>query len=100
MSAHDENPPPSSESRLEEILIWLEELAADHSTLASMDEETRNRLRAAAGKISFPDRSDRRSLARKRRLDKRRAARQRDDAALNATSNRSLKRALRFPVAP
>ncbi len=100
LSAHDENPPPSSESRLEEILIWLEELAADHSTLASMDEETRNRLRAAAGKISFPDRSDRRSLARKRRLDKRRAARQRDDAALNATSNRSLKRALRFPVAP
>ncbi|MGE4618218.1 MAG: SDR family oxidoreductase [Planctomycetota bacterium] len=96
---HPESTPPAGSSP-EEILEWLEKLAGDHSQLAQFDEETRNRLRAAAGKISFPDRVERRNLARKRRLDRRRGARRRDDAALNATSNRSMKRALRFPVAP
>ena len=81
-------------------LVWLEHLADDHSRLSELDEETLNRLRAAAGKISFPEKSQRRALARKRRLERRRSARRSDDAALNATSNRSLKRSMRFPVAP
>jgi NAD(P)-dependent dehydrogenase (short-subunit alcohol dehydrogenase family) len=81
-------------------LAWLERLAENHSLLAKLDEETLNRLRAAAGKISFPDRAERRSLARQRRLARRRTARRADDATLNATSNRSLKRSMRFPVAP
>ena len=81
-------------------LVWLEHLADDHSRLSELDEETLNRLRAAAGKISFPEKSQRRALARKRRLERRRSARRTDDAALNATSNRSLKRSMRFPVAP
>ena len=81
-------------------LVWLEHLADDHSRLSELDERTLNRLRAAAGKISFPDRTARKNLARQRRLARRRTARRADDATLNATSNRSLKRSMRFPVAP
>jgi NAD(P)-dependent dehydrogenase (short-subunit alcohol dehydrogenase family) len=81
-------------------LAWLESLAEDHAKLAELDDEILQRLRNASGKISFPDRDERRLLASKRRRTKREDARRVDDAALNATSNRALKRALRFPVAP
>ena len=96
MPPKNENPGKPSEA----ALAWLESLALDHSKLAELDEATLQRLRSASGKISFPDRAERRNLARKRRRNKREDVRRVDDAALNATSNRAMKRALRFPVAP
>ena len=94
--SHQQQPSPAWQQALE----WLESLAEDHSLLSEFDEETLNRLRAAAGKISFPEKSQRRALARKRKRERRRSTRLGDDAMLNATSNRSLKRSMRFPVAP
>jgi len=81
-------------------LAWLESLAAKPELLAELDEDVLNRLRRAAGQISFPDRSARRKLANERRGKRRRKIREQDDAALEATSNRAMKRALAFPVPP
>jgi NAD(P)-dependent dehydrogenase (short-subunit alcohol dehydrogenase family) len=96
MSPKNESP----ELTFQAALAWLEALAEDHSKLAGIDEADLARLRTASGKISFPDRDERRHLSKKRRRDKRHEARRSDDASLNATSNRAMKRALRFPVAP
>jgi len=92
----DQQPDPRAREHLE----WLEALAAAPQRLADLDAETLNRLRRAAGQISFPDRTDRRKLANARRGKVRRKLREQDDAALEATSNRAMKRALAFPVAP
>jgi len=81
-------------------LRWLEALAASPEQLLDLDEEFLNRLRRAAGKVALPDRMTRRKLAHERRSRLRREVRQQDDRALEATSNRQLKRALSFPVAP
>ena len=100
MSSADKNHGAKSRPDSNQALEWLEALAEDHARLSELDAEELKRLRNAAGKISFPDRAERRNLARKRRRDLRESARNKDDAALNATSNRAMKRALRFPVAP
>ena len=68
--------------------------------LARVQGEDLLRLRAAAGKVALPDRLQRRRQARTRRRVAKRDDRVRDDAALEATSNRALKRALAFPKAP
>src|SRR5690606_1509173 len=68
--------------------------------LAELDEEVLIRLRKAAGQIAMPDRVTRRKLANARRGKERRKVREQDDRALEATSNRAMKRALSFPVAP
>ena len=81
-------------------LAWLEALAADPTLQAALDPADLDRLRAAAGRIAFPDRTARRGLARARRRARRAEVRRADDAALEATSNRAMKRALRFPTAP
>ena len=81
-------------------LEWLEQLAANPERLAELDKNVLNRLRRAAGQISFPDRTARRKLANERRGKLRRRIREQDDAALEATSNRAMKRALAFPVPP
>ena len=100
MSSADKNHGAKSRPDSNQALEWLEALAEDHARLSELDAEELKRLRNAAGKISFPDRAERRNLARKRRRELRESARNKDDAALNATSNRAMKRALRFPVAP
>ena len=84
----------------EAVLVWLEALSADHELIADLDPETLRRLREAAGRIAFPERSERRALIARRKRDLRERTRARDDAALDATSNRSKKRSLRFPVPP
>ena len=58
------------------------------------------RLRQAAGKVALPDRLDRRKHSRARRQKKKVTKRVQDDMALEATSNRAMKRALAFPTAP
>jgi NAD(P)-dependent dehydrogenase (short-subunit alcohol dehydrogenase family) len=84
----------------EAALAWLETLSANHELLAELDPETLRRLREAAGRIAFPDRSDRRALIVRRKRDLREQIRTHDDAALDATTNRSTKRSLRFSVPP
>ena len=84
----------------EQHLRWLEALAAAPERLLELDEETLNRLRRAAGKVALPDRISRRKLAHARRSRLRREVRDQDDRALEATSNRQMKRALSFPIAP
>lgn len=87
-------------SERESALIWLEALAADHRLLAELDEQQLLRLRQAAGRISRPGPDERHALSRRRRRERKQERRKVDDAALDATSNRAKKRALRFPVAP
>ncbi|MFK7897773.1 MAG: SDR family NAD(P)-dependent oxidoreductase [Myxococcota bacterium] len=98
-----EDPPkdrPQAQPSLESALAWLESLAAEPSEIAALDAESLRRLRAAAGRVAFPERSERRALIAERKRLLRESKRGRDDAALDATSNRSMKRALRFPVPP
>ena len=92
--------PAPTRDEIERLLGTLERLAEDYAGLSALDMEQIRRLRAAAGRIAFPERKERRALAAKRKQVLRNQKRERDDAALNATSNRSMKRALRFPVAP
>jgi NAD(P)-dependent dehydrogenase (short-subunit alcohol dehydrogenase family) len=91
---------PEPRADLEEVLSRLEALASSPARLAELDEETIRRLREAAGRIAFPDRSERRALAVRRKRALRERVREHDDAALNATTNRSQKRSLRFSVPP
>lgn len=84
----------------EAVLAWLERFSADLGLIAELEPEIRRRLREAAGRIAFPGRIERRALIARRKQEQRQQARSRDDAALNATSNRALKRSLRFSVPP
>ncbi len=95
-----DDPHPDPENTIERLLAWLEAIAADHASLSDLDDLQRKRLREAAGRIAFPERTERRALAVRRKQALRERIRREDDAALNATSNRSQQRALRFPVAP
>jgi NAD(P)-dependent dehydrogenase (short-subunit alcohol dehydrogenase family) len=99
------DPPQDEQSNSESSpnaahLAWLESLAASPDKLLELDEEDLNRLRKAAGRVALPDRIARRRLANARRNKERRKVREQDDAALEATSNRAMKRALSFPIAP
>jgi NAD(P)-dependent dehydrogenase (short-subunit alcohol dehydrogenase family) len=94
------DPPEPSDKALESHLEWIEALANSPELLAQLGEDALLRLRAAAGRVALPDRLERRRQARARRGVKRRDVRERDDAALEATSNRARKRALAFPTAP
>lgn len=95
--AHEQDQPTGDQERL---LKLLETLAGDPESLAGMDPEALERLRRAAGRIALPDRMARRAFSNARRRGQRETVRERDDRALNATSNRALKRSLRYPVAP
>ncbi len=92
--------PNKTQAEAEANLPWLEDLAAAPEKLAEIDEALLRRLRAAAGHVALPDRLERRKQAKARRNLAKREIRKRDDAALEATSNRAMKRALAFPVAP
>jgi NAD(P)-dependent dehydrogenase (short-subunit alcohol dehydrogenase family) len=100
----EERPSEASESGTaaspEAGLAWLETLSEDPGRLAELDPEIRRRLREAVGRIAFPGRLERRALSARRKQELRQRTRARDDAALDATSNRALKRSLRFSVPP
>jgi len=97
---HLDDESEAAEAHAEAALAWLEALSADHGMLAELGPEMLRRLREAAGRIAFPERSERRALVARRKRDLRERARTHDDAALDATSNRSMKRSLRFAVPP
>ncbi|MBJ22285.1 MAG: oxidoreductase [Deltaproteobacteria bacterium] len=84
----------------ERHLGWLEEIADELGTLHDLEPALLTRLRIAAGRIALPDRLERRRFNQTRRRASTRKKRERDEAALEATSNRARKRALAFPVAP
>lgn len=79
---------------------WLEVLAASPELLLKLEAEQLIRVRKAAGRVARPDLLTRRQLTQERRRMARRKQREQDVAALEATSNRSMKRARAFPVAP
>ena len=81
-------------------LAWLEGMASEPERLLELDPDALVRLRRAAGQVALPDRMARRRLSNERRSRLRREVREQDDRALEATSNRQLKRALSFPTAP
>ncbi|MEJ7746502.1 MAG: SDR family oxidoreductase [Luteimonas sp.] len=79
-------------ARLRAATELLESVAADRRILDRLPEEDRKRLRRAMERVINPDRSERRQL-RKSALRERNSARnQRDDAVLDATGIRTLRR--------
>jgi len=94
--AADESETPGADALVE----LLEVLVDDPEALQALPPDVHERLRIAAGRLALPDRTERRRFARVRRGARRRERRERDDSALEATSNRARKRALAFPVPP
>lgn len=90
----------SQTPELDALVELLEALVDAPEALQALPPELHERLRIAAGRLALPDRTERRRFARARRGARRRAKRERDDSALEATSNRARKRALAFPVPP
>ena len=70
----------------------LEELAADSRLLARIDDDTRLRLVRAAGPLARPDRYMRKALAKQLHRQKVRAVRSADQAVLDQTGIRSLRK--------
>ncbi|HPF13495.1 MAG: SDR family oxidoreductase [Planctomycetes bacterium] len=92
--------PGSAPSEALDPIAWLESLAADTARFAALSEDQRIRLRRAAGALVYPDRDARKTFVRKKRRIERTRERDHNTAALETTSNRAQKRALRFPVPP
>ncbi len=84
----------------EQALAWLERFAKDPEQLAHLEEPLRIRLRRAAGALTHMDVERKRQFVKERRRLKKRQAQQQTRTALETTSNRAKKRALRFPTAP
>ena len=89
-----------SPADLVELVELLERLADAEVPVEGLDEALHRRLRIAAGRLARPESEARRRFARARRRHARRADRTRDDAALEARSNRARKRSLAFPAPP
>ena len=93
-------PEPHDEATALAMIAWLEALVADPAALAALDRDVRARLQRAAGLVAPTDRLETRQRTRKKLRAIRARKRDHDDAVLDGTSNRALKRSLRFPVAP
>jgi NAD(P)-dependent dehydrogenase (short-subunit alcohol dehydrogenase family) len=91
---------PRSAADLGRLIELLEHLADADAPVDGLDEEQHRRLRRAAGRLARPESEAKRRFARARRRRERHAGRLRDDAALEARSNRAQKRALAFPAPP
>ncbi len=87
--AQPAQPPPDSISGFDAALRLLEGLADDHSLLAQLDADARRRLQTAAGRISRPERDQRRALRRTREKQERDALREADARILEETGIRS-----------
>lgn len=91
---------PPNPSDIEACARVLEAIAEDRSLLAGLDEPTRRRLLIAAGRVSRPERSEQRDLAkafRRKEVLERRAA---DDAVLQTTAIRALREMPVYPTPP
>ena len=96
----DTDAPTSAPAEALAAIVWLEALANDPLGLDELSPELRARVQRAASRVIPFDRAERRKLMRRRRRADRERKREHDDAVLDRTSNRALKRSLRFPVAP
>lgn len=83
---------PELVARAREAVTLLEELAADSRLLARLDDETRLRLVKASGPLARPDRYMRKALAKQLHRQKVRAVRSADQAVLDQTGIRSLRK--------
>jgi NAD(P)-dependent dehydrogenase (short-subunit alcohol dehydrogenase family) len=83
---------------MERCIAQLEAIIADRALLAELPAETRRRLLVAAGRVSRPARDEQRVLAKAFRRREREARRAADEAVLDATGVRSLRRAPVFPT--
>ncbi len=79
---------------------WLEAMAEDPLALDALEPDLRARLYAAVNRLLPSDPLERRKHTRRKQHARRVRQRERDDAVLDGTSNRAMKRSLRFPVAP
>lgn len=79
---------------------WLEALHANPLGLEEIGEDLRARLHRAMKLVTPEDRTERRRRQREKVRARQAQKREQDDALLDRTSNRALKRSLRFPVAP
>jgi NAD(P)-dependent dehydrogenase (short-subunit alcohol dehydrogenase family) len=87
-------------ARAGEAVELLEQLAGDLRLLATLDEDTRRRLLVAAGAVSRPDRYTRKAFGKALARHKKAADRAADEAALESTGIRSLRKAPVFPTPP
>ncbi len=85
-------------TRLLGALAILRDVATDRGLLAVLDEETRRELMIAAGHVSRPDRVEIKKLLKALRRRERDAKRDADQALLDQTGIRTLRRAPVFPT--
>jgi NAD(P)-dependent dehydrogenase (short-subunit alcohol dehydrogenase family) len=83
---------PELMARVREATELLEELGADFRKLAQIDDETRLRLVRAAGPLARPDRYSRKALAKVLARQRVKQVRSADQAVLNQTGIRSLRK--------
>jgi len=92
MHREDERNGPG-ESAIADAIRTLEAIVEDRAILADLDPEIRRRLMEAAGRVSRPDRAALRTMAKAMRRKDRDEVRRADEAVLDATGIRSLRRA-------
>ena len=85
-------PVAESAERLRDALATLESLVADRTQLLGLSEEERARLMKAAGEVYAPDISERRKLLKAKKRQNRHRKLKKDQAELNETGIRSLRR--------
>lgn len=83
---------PELTARVLDLVTLLEELGSDLRLLATIDEPTRLRLVRAAGPLARPDRYSRKALAKALARQRVRQTRSADQAVLNQTGIRSLRK--------
>jgi NAD(P)-dependent dehydrogenase (short-subunit alcohol dehydrogenase family) len=100
MQGKPPRPTPPDIPDIEACARVLEAIAEDRALLAGVDEPTRRRLLIAAGRVSRPERSEQRDLAkafRRKEILERRAE---DDALLQKTAIRALREMPVYPTPP
>ena len=88
-----QNRSTEAQKRLQAALETLEAFAEDHALLAALDPDSRRRLQIAAGRVSRPERDQRRALRRVLERRERLERKERDDALLHQTGIREGTRA-------
>lgn len=83
---------PELTARVLDLVTLLEEIGADPRLLACLDEPTRLRLVRAAGPLARPDRYSRKALAKALARQRVRQTRSADQAVLEQTGIRSLRK--------
>ncbi len=83
---------------LAELLAQLDTLANDPERIASLDEATRNRLRAACGRLAYPDRTRKRLFQSAQRQQQKTAVKDHDEKVLALTGMRRARHELVYPT--